>query len=134
MNNKLVPAVVAGAAVGAAIALLDKNTRSSVKGQVNNVGQVTKNPSSVKDKAMNIKDEVVYWKDQVEEIRRNNPELEKALVQAKDLVVSLRNGDSNGGSLSDVLKQSSNDNSNNNANTNANKAFDQNKTNNNNNK
>ncbi|WP_436970200.1 hypothetical protein [Macrococcus equipercicus] len=139
MNNKLVPAVVAGAAIGAAVALLDKKTRSSVKGQVNNVGQVTKNPSSVKDKALNIKDEFLYWKDQVEEIRRNNPELEKALIQAKDLVVSLRNGDASVNNLSDALKQTkpenndnnnTNSNKNNNNNNNNNKTFDQHKSNN----
>lgn len=125
MNNKLVPAVVAGAAVGAAIALLDKKTRSSVKGQVSNVSQVTKNPSSVKDKATNIKDEVIYWKEQVEEIRRNNPELEKALLQAKDLVVGLRNGDTNLNSSSNNFKQNESDNNQNNAA----KAFDTNKNN-----
>ena len=31
-----------------------------------------------------IKDEIMYWKDAVEEIRRNNPELERALKDAKN--------------------------------------------------
>ena len=37
-----------------------------------------------------IKDEVLFWKDTIEEIRRNNPELERALIDAKDTFQSKR--------------------------------------------
>jgi len=86
MNNKLIPGMLIGAAVGAAIAMLDKNTRASVKNQVSNVNELRKNPSNAKDKVAGIKDEIMYWKDQIEEIRRNNPELEKAILDTKDML------------------------------------------------
>ncbi|TDM00750.1 YtxH domain-containing protein [Macrococcus carouselicus] len=86
MNNKLIPGMLIGAAVGAAIAMLDKNTRYSVKNQVSSANELRKNPSEVKDKFSGIKDELMYWKDQIEEIRRNNPELEKALLETKDML------------------------------------------------
>ncbi len=38
-----------------------------------------------------IKDEVLYWKDVVEEIRRNNPELERSLKDAKETFVNRKN-------------------------------------------
>ena len=44
----------------------------------------------------NIKDEVLYWKDAIEEIRRNNPELEKSLKDAKDTFVEKKNNRLNG--------------------------------------
>ncbi|RIO05854.1 YtxH domain-containing protein, partial [Mammaliicoccus sciuri] len=37
MQNKLIPGVLIGAVVGGAVALIDKNTRSSVKNQVQNI-------------------------------------------------------------------------------------------------
>ena len=86
MNNKLIPGMLIGAAVGAAVAMLDRNTRSSVKTQVSNVNELRKNPSTAKDKFAGIKDEIMYWKDQIEEIRRNNPELEKAILETKDML------------------------------------------------
>ncbi|WJP97439.1 YtxH domain-containing protein [Macrococcus bovicus] len=86
MNNKLIPGMLIGAAVGAAVAMLDRNTRSSVKTQVSNVNELRKNPSTAKDKFASIKDEIMYWKDQIEEIRRNNPELEKAILETKDML------------------------------------------------
>lgn len=93
MNNKLVPAVIAGAAVGAAISMLDKKTRTSVKGKIssNNTNGVTASTQSTKTKISNIKDEVFYWKDVIEEIRRKNPELEKAIMDAKDTFIEKKN-------------------------------------------
>ncbi|RXK17753.1 YtxH domain-containing protein [Macrococcus sp. DPC7161] len=93
MNNKLVPAVIAGAAVGAAISMLDKKTRTSVKGKIssNNTNGVTSSTPSTKTKISNIKDEVMYWKDVIEEIRRKNPELEKAIMDAKDTFIEKKN-------------------------------------------
>lgn len=91
MNNKLIPAVIAGAAIGAAVSMLDKNTRQSVKGQVSNVNEIRKNPGTAKHKVSGIKEELMYWKDQIEEIRRNNPELEKAILDAKDTIMDMRN-------------------------------------------
>lgn len=93
MNNKLVPAVIAGAAVGAAISMLDKKTRTSVKGKIssNNTNGVTASTPSTKTKISNIKDEVLYWKDVIEEIRRKNPELEKAIMDAKDTFIEKKN-------------------------------------------
>lgn len=93
MNNKLVPAVIAGAAVGAAISMLDKKTRTSVKGKIssNNTNGVTASTPSTKTKISNIKDEVMYWKDVIEEIRRKNPELEKAIMDAKDTFIEKKN-------------------------------------------
>lgn len=91
MNNKLIPAVVAGAAIGAAVSMLDKNTRQSVKGKVSNVNEIRKNPGTAKDKVSSLKEELLYWKDQIEEIRRNNPELEKAILDAKDTILDMRN-------------------------------------------
>lgn len=37
MQNKLVPAILIGGAIGAAIALADKNTRQSLSNQVQNI-------------------------------------------------------------------------------------------------
>ncbi|GGB10350.1 YtxH domain-containing protein [Macrococcus hajekii] len=88
MNNKLIPGMLIGAAVGAAVAMIDKNTRSSVRNQVSNANELRKNPSDVKDKFSGIKEEVLYWKDQIEEIRRNNPELEKAILDTKDMLTN----------------------------------------------
>ena len=39
-------------------------------------------------KVSSIKDEVMYWKDVIEEIRRNNPELERSIKDAKDTFVN----------------------------------------------
>lgn len=50
-------------------------------------GNRTRKPSKVSK----IKDEVLYWKDVVEEIRRNNPELERSLKDAKETFVNRKN-------------------------------------------
>ncbi|TBW68195.1 YtxH domain-containing protein, partial [Staphylococcus epidermidis] len=38
-----------------------------------------------------IKDEILYWKDTIDEFRRNNPELEKSIMDAKDTLVDRKN-------------------------------------------
>ncbi|CAD2075109.1 YtxH domain-containing protein [Jeotgalicoccus meleagridis] len=95
MKNKLLPAIVIGAAVGGAIALLDKGTRESVVSNSKSIKHYATNPDDLKtrftepstgqpSKIDMIKDEVLFWKDTIEEIRRNNPELEQAIMDAKD--------------------------------------------------
>lgn len=92
MNNKLIPATIAGAIIGAAVSMIDKKTRSSVKNQVQSTKQngITPAPST-KVKAKNLKDELLYWKETIDEIRRNNPELERAILDAKDTFIQKRN-------------------------------------------
>lgn len=88
MNNKLVPAVIAGAVIGAAVSMADRKTRKSVKSTVVKTKQngITPQPST-KNKVMNLKDELLYWKETIDEIRRNNPELERAILDAKDTFI-----------------------------------------------
>lgn len=38
-----------------------------------------------------MKDEVLYWKNTFDEIRRNNPELERSLRNAKDTFMERKN-------------------------------------------
>lgn len=101
MKNKLVPAIVIGAAVGGVIALLDKGTRQSLASNTQSIKHYATNPDDLKSrfngpstgepsKIDMIKDEVLFWKDTIEEIRRNNPELEKAILDAKDTFQSNR--------------------------------------------
>ncbi|MEB5686180.1 hypothetical protein [Mammaliicoccus lentus] len=89
MQNKLVPAILIGGAIGAAIALADKNTRQSLSNQVQNIkeGNTSREPS----KFDQIKDEVLYWKDVIEEIRRKNPDLEQSIMDAKDTFIEKKN-------------------------------------------
>nr|WP_263312835.1 YtxH domain-containing protein [Mammaliicoccus sp. Marseille-Q6498] len=89
MQNKLVPAILIGGTIGAIVALADKNTRQSLSGQVQNIkeGNTSRGPSKINQ----LKDEVLYWKDVVEEIRRKNPELEQSLKDAKDTFVDKKN-------------------------------------------
>ena len=89
MQNKLVPAILIGGTIGAIVALADKNTRQSLSSQVQNIkeGNTSREPSKLDQ----IKDEVLYWKDVVEEIRRNNPELERSLKDAKETFVNRKN-------------------------------------------
>lgn len=89
MQNKLVPAILIGGAIGAAIALADKNTRQSLSNQVQNIkeGNTSREPS----KFDQIKDEILYWKDVIEEIRRKNPELEQSIMDAKDTFIEKKN-------------------------------------------
>ncbi|MCU7557781.1 YtxH domain-containing protein [Macrococcus capreoli] len=92
MNNKLIPATIAGAVIGAAVSMIDKKTRSSVKNQVQATKQNGLTPApATKSKVSNLKDELLYWKETIDEIRRNNPELEKALLDAKDTFIQKRN-------------------------------------------
>ncbi|MDU2270640.1 MAG: YtxH domain-containing protein, partial [Staphylococcus epidermidis] len=42
-------------------------------------------------KISSIKDEVMYWKDTLDEIRRNNPELERSIKDAKETFVNRKN-------------------------------------------
>ncbi|GGI42260.1 YtxH domain-containing protein [Mammaliicoccus stepanovicii] len=89
MQNKLVPAILIGGTIGAVIALADKGTRQSLTNQVQNIkeGNTSRQPSKVNQ----IKDEVLYWKDVIEEIRRKNPELEQSIMDAKDTFVEKKN-------------------------------------------
>ncbi|GEP85389.1 exported protein [Staphylococcus piscifermentans] len=91
MNNKLVPGILLGAVIGGAITLADKNTRTALKNSYTNMkeGKRSNQPS----KFNVIKDEIMYWKDAVEEIRRNNPELERALKDAKNTFQERKNND-----------------------------------------
>ena len=88
MENKLIPGILIGAIVGGAATLADKSTQrfSSICKDVKE-GNRSRKPS----KFNSIKDEVLYWKDTIEEIRRNNPELEKSIKDAKDTFVERKN-------------------------------------------
>ncbi|MGZ9850098.1 YtxH domain-containing protein [Macrococcus psychrotolerans] len=92
MNNKLVPAVIAGAVIGAAVSMADRKTRNSVKTSVSKSKQkgIT-SQGSTKNKVSNLKDELLYWKETIDEIRRNNPELERAILDAKDTFIEKKN-------------------------------------------
>lgn len=94
MQNKLIPGILLGAVIGGSITLADKSTRQSLKQSIKDKreGNRSQKPSAIK----NIKDEVLYWKDAVEEIRRNNPELERSLKDAKDTFVERKNNRLNG--------------------------------------
>ena len=94
MKNKLVPGILLGAVIGGAATLADKSTRESLKQSIKKKknGNRQSKPSAIS----NIKDEVLYWKDAIEEIRRNNPELEKSLKDAKDTFVEKKNNRLNG--------------------------------------
>ncbi|PHK49533.1 hypothetical protein [Staphylococcus edaphicus] len=89
MQNKLIPGILLGAVIGGAATLADKSTRQSLKQSIKDrkEGNRSQKPSAIN----NIKDEVFYWKDVVEEIRRNNPELERSLKDAKNTFVDRKN-------------------------------------------
>ncbi|UXS59091.1 YtxH domain-containing protein [Staphylococcus ureilyticus] len=89
MQNKLIPGILLGAVIGGAATLADKSTRQSLKQSIKDIkeGNHSQKPSAFS----NIKDEVSYWKDAIEEIRRNNPELERSLKDAKDTFVERKN-------------------------------------------
>lgn len=93
MKNKLVPGILLGALVGGAITLADKNTRTALKNSYSNIKEGKQNSDRSPSKFSVIKDEVLYWKDAIEEIRRNNPELERALKNAKDTLQERKNND-----------------------------------------
>ncbi|MBM2659515.1 hypothetical protein [Staphylococcus pseudoxylosus] len=89
MQNKLIPGILIGAIIGGAATLADKSTRQSLKQSIKDrkEGNRPQKPSAIN----NIKDEVFYWKDVVEEIRRNNPELERSIKEAKNTFVERKN-------------------------------------------
>ena len=89
MQNKLIPGILLGAVIGGSATLADKSTRQSLKQSIKDIkeGNRSQKPSAIS----NIKDEVSYWKDAIEEIRRNNPELERSLKDAKDTFVERKN-------------------------------------------
>ena len=100
MKNKMLPAILIGAAVGAGLSLIDKNTRNSVMSSTKDLKYYAQNPEEAKQKMNSgsgqsskidsLKDEVMFWKETVEEIRRNNPELEESLKDAKDTFMKKR--------------------------------------------
>ncbi|WP_214515116.1 YtxH domain-containing protein [Staphylococcus saprophyticus] len=94
MQNKLIPGILLGAVIGGAATLADKSTRQSLKQSIKDrkEGMRSQKPSAIN----NIKDEVLYWKDVVEEIRRNNPELERSIKDAKNTFVERKNNRLNG--------------------------------------
>lgn len=89
MENKLIPGILIGAIVGGAATLADKSTRNALVQSVKDMkeGNRSRKPSKISS----IKDEVLYWKDTIEEIRRNNPELEQSIKDAKDTFVERKN-------------------------------------------
>lgn len=89
MENKFIPGVLLGAVIGGVATLADKSTRNSLKQSFSNVKEGKKSQKS--SKVSSIKDEVMYWKDVIEEIRRNNPELERSIKDAKDTFVNRKN-------------------------------------------
>ncbi|MDY5060167.1 YtxH domain-containing protein [Staphylococcus simulans] len=92
MNNKLVPGILLGALVGGAITLADKNTRNALKNSIQSLKE-GKSADRGPSKISVIKEEVLYWKDAIEEIRRNNPELERALKNAKNTLQQRKQND-----------------------------------------
>ncbi|ARB77446.1 YtxH domain-containing protein [Staphylococcus lugdunensis] len=89
MENKFIPGILIGAIVGGAATLADKSTRQSLAQSIKDLkeGNRSRKPS----KFNTIKDEILYWKDTIDEIRRNNPELEKSIMDAKDTLVDCKN-------------------------------------------
>ncbi|MCS4487294.1 YtxH domain-containing protein [Staphylococcus americanisciuri] len=89
MKNKFVTGILIGAALGGAVALIDRSTRQSLKTSIHHIktGQRSSQPSKVTE----LVNELMYWKDTLEEIRRNNPELERSLIDAKDTLIARKN-------------------------------------------
>ena len=97
MKNILIPFLLMGAAVGALVSLFDKNTRKSLTSTSKEVGHYVKHPKEIQEKLNSqsnepskfdsLKEEVSFWKETIEEIRRNNPELERSIMSAKDTLV-----------------------------------------------
>ncbi|AKG74481.1 hypothetical protein [Salinicoccus halodurans] len=100
MKNKLIPAILIGAAVGAGLSLIDKGTRDSVISSSKDLKYYAQNPDEAKQKLSSnsgqsskfdsLKEEVMFWKDTIEEIRQNNPELEQSIMDAKDTFMKKR--------------------------------------------
>lgn len=97
MRNKLIPFLLMGAAVGALISLFDKNTRDTVAHKSKDVTHYVKHPKELQERLSSqsnepskfdsLKEEVTFWKETIEEIRRNNPELERQIMDAKDTLM-----------------------------------------------
>ncbi len=97
MKNKLIPFLLMGAAVGALVSLFDKNTRDSVTSKGKDVTYYAKHPKELQERIStqsnepskfdSLKEEVSFWKETIEEIRRNNPELERSIMEAKDTLM-----------------------------------------------
>jgi uncharacterized coiled-coil DUF342 family protein len=100
MKNKLIPAILIGAGIGAALSLIDKGTRESVLKGGKDLRYYASNPEEIKNKIQvqsnepskldQIKDEILFWKETIEEIRKNNPELEESIVNAKNTLMEMR--------------------------------------------
>lgn len=101
MKNKLIPAILIGATVGAGLSLIDRGTRESVSSCSKDLKYYAQHPDEVKNKFNSsdtgqtskvnaLRDEVMFWKDTIEEIRHQNPELEKSVMDAKDTFVQKR--------------------------------------------
>lgn len=94
MKNKLLPAILLGALVGGLVSLIDRSTREKVLSGSKKAMNYAKHPDDLKDKFSSpsnepskldqVKEEILFWKDTIEEIRRNNPELEQSIMDAKD--------------------------------------------------
>ncbi|AQL55822.1 hypothetical protein [Abyssicoccus albus] len=95
LNNKFVPAIIIGALAGGALSLIDKNTRQSMKNLPNDVQKVQSDLQVRNDPNQGfigkIQDEVLFWKETIEDIRRENPELERQVMNAKDTLMEKRN-------------------------------------------
>ncbi|WP_411842288.1 YtxH domain-containing protein [Salinicoccus sp. HZC-1] len=100
MKNKIIPAILIGAAVGAGLSLIDKGTRESVMSNTKDLKYYAKNPDEAKQKLSSnsgqsskfdsLKEEAKFWKETIEEIRQNNPELEESIKDAKDTFMKKR--------------------------------------------
>ncbi len=100
MKNKLIPAILIGAGIGALVSLIDKNTRKTVVDSSKDLTYYAKHPDEAKNKIQSsagnsskleqLKDEVMFWKDTVQQIREENPELEKQIMDAKDTFMQKR--------------------------------------------
>lgn len=100
MKNKLIPAILIGAAVGAGLSMIDKSTRESLISNSKDLKYYAQNPDEAKQKFSSdsgqpskldsLKDEAKFWKETIEEIRQNNPELEESIKDAKDTFVKKR--------------------------------------------
>lgn len=100
MKNKIIPAILIGAAVGAGLSLIDKGTRESVMSSTKDLKYYAQNPDEAKQKLSSnsgqsskfdaLKEEAKFWKETIEEIRQNNPELEESIKDAKDTFMKKR--------------------------------------------
>ncbi|WP_251518492.1 MULTISPECIES: YtxH domain-containing protein [Staphylococcus] len=94
MRNKLIPGILLGAVIGGSLTLADKSTRQSLQRSIKDAKEGNKSQGS--SKISDLKEEVMYWKDVVQEIRRNNPELERSLKDAKETFQQRKNQRLNG--------------------------------------